>query len=67
MWFEYLSANGTKTETSDRFILLTDELKGIITEQRKRHPDEEFVFPYNADALTHLFKLVCPNHKLHDL
>lgn len=62
-----IKINGTKTETSDRFILLTDELEGIITEQRKRHPDEEFVFPYNADALTHLFKHVCPNHKLHDL
>ena len=38
-----------------------------MAEQRKRHSDEEFVFPYSADALTHLFKQVCPDHKLHDL
>ena len=39
----------------------------IIAEQRERHAGEVFVFPYSADALTHLFKQVCPNHKLHDL
>ncbi len=62
-----IKVNGTKTETSERFILLTDELEKIIAEQRERHPTDVYIFPYSADALTHLFKQVCPTHKLHDL
>ena len=62
-----IKINGTKTETSERYIILTEEIEKIIAQQLERHAGEVYVFPYSADALTHLFKQVCPNHKLHDL
>ena len=58
---------GTKTETSERYIILTNELKEIIREQREVHPFANVIFPYPADTLTHHFKKYCPGHKLHDL
>lgn len=62
-----IKINGTKTETSERFIFLTNELKQIIAEQKEKHPESEYIFLYHGDTLTHLFKTVLSNHKLHDL
>ena len=61
-----IKINGTKTETSERYIILTEELEKIIAQQLERHAGEVYVFPYSADALTHLFKQVCPNHKTYN-
>ncbi|MBQ2701901.1 MAG: site-specific integrase [Clostridia bacterium] len=62
---------GTKTEDSQRYIILTEEVKTILEEQRKQIQKEkikdERVFPYSNQQASKNFKLVCPNHHLHDL
>lgn len=62
---------GTKTEESFRHILLTDEVKNILDEQRKQNEKEGIkgnrVFPYSKGQISKNFKQVCPNHHLHDL
>lgn len=57
---------GTKTETSERYIILSKEARGILAAQKK-YSKNDVVFPFNADLLTHTFKQILPNHKLHDL
>ncbi len=61
-----IKISGTKTDTSERFIPLTDKLAEIIERQRERAKGE-LIFPYYADTLTHHFKRYSPNHRLHDL
>ncbi len=68
---------GTKTVDSYRHILLTDEVKHILAEQRKqteretgtrfqtKHP--ELVFDYSPSYISQAFKKLCPAHHLHDL
>jgi integrase len=72
---------GTKTEDSYRHILLTDELKYILEQQRKQNEQDKFyhgcghlhktqdcfVFPFGAEHISRAFKQVCPSHHLHDL
>ncbi len=65
---EIITIKGTKTEESYRDILLTKEVKYILSERRKQVPIEESkVFNYSKEYVSRLFKKVCPNHKLHDL
>lgn len=62
---------GTKTEESNRYIVLTPDVKKILEKQRLQNEKEkikgELVFPYSITRMSKNFKLVCPNHKLHDL
>ncbi len=66
-----LLIRGTKTENSMRYILLTDELKGILAEQKKQNEKEKRdgarVFPYCAETVSRAFAALCPNHHLHEL
>lgn len=62
---------GTKTEESYRHILLTDEVKDILEQQRIQNEKDGIngcnVFPYSLQQISKTFKLLCPNHHLHDL
>ena len=72
---------GTKTEGSYRTILLTDEIKQVLAEQRKQNAADrqrrgrgvfhvcsaERVFPFSAEYISRAFKQFCPAHHLHDL
>lgn len=72
---------GTKTEGSDRSILLTDEVGYILEEQRKQNEREKemrsrgryhqapesIVFPFGLEQTSREFKRLCPNHHLHEL
>ena len=72
---------GTKTEGSYRTILLTDEIKQVLAEQRKQNAADrqrrgrgvfhvcsaERVFPFSAEYVSRAFKQFCPTHHLHDL
>ncbi len=62
---------GTKTEESYRHILLTDEVKDILERQRIQNEKDGIkdcnVFPYSLQQISKTFKLLCPNHHLHDL
>lgn len=72
---------GTKTERSSRYILLTNEVKTVLEEQRKQNEREKekrsrgqfhkapdtIIFPFTAETLSRTFKKLCPNHHLHDL
>lgn len=63
--------NGTKTEESQRKIILTDPLIDILAERKKQAKKErvksEFVFPYALETISRNFKKLCPKHHLHDL
>jgi integrase len=68
---------GTKTEDSYRHILLTDDVKDILQNQRKQNEkekqagrlkaDDERIFPYCMETVSRTFKRLCPNHHLHEL
>lgn len=59
---------GTKTEDSFRYILLTDEVKRILAEQKKQvNVKGGRVFPYAKEWTSRQFKKLCPAHHLHDL
>lgn len=72
---------GTKTEGSYRSIPLTDDLKYVLSEQRKQNEAdklrkgrgkfhearENMVFPFSAEYVSRTFKELCPAHHLHDL
>lgn len=62
---------GTKTDESYRHIILTDEVKEILDNQRKQNEEKGIkgnqVFPYSSQRMSRYFKSVCPNHHLHDL
>lgn len=72
-----ITIRGTKTEGSFRTILLTDEVKAILEEQRKQIEKEkgtkyesknpEKVFDYSPSYVSQAFKKLSPNHHLHDL
>ena len=73
--------HGTKTEGSYRSIPLTDDLKYVLSEQRKQNEAdklkkgrgkfhearENMVFPFSAEYVSRTFKELCPAHHLHDL
>lgn len=60
-----LKIHGTKTESSERIIPLFTKLEELI---RSMTPDENgFYFILHPQTVTHAFKDLCPNHKLHDL
>ena len=55
---------GTKTVLSDRTIPLFPDCR-VLLNSIKRVDDK--VFHHRASYVTHLFKKLCPTHKLHDL
>ena len=62
---------GTKTENSDRFIILTDEVQKILDGQKaqckKEKINDKRIFPYSKQQMSRIFRELCPNHHLHDL
>ncbi len=66
-----LLIRGTKTDTSCRYVLLTDEVKEILVRQKeqnaKEKKDGERVFPYVAQTVSKAFAALCPGHHLHEL
>lgn len=62
---------GTKTDDSERYIVLTPAVYDILFQQKeylgKINKMGEFVFPYNKQTASKNFKKLCPNHHLHDL
>lgn len=62
---------GTKTDTSDRFIPLFEDLEillDILSDCNLSFPySNNRIFRHRADFCTKQFKKYCPNHKLHDL
>lgn len=72
---------GTKTEESDRFIPLSEEVRAILEGQRKQNARERkarkqgkyhrapdyIVFPFGLEQTSREFKRLCPAHHLHDL
>lgn len=59
--------HGTKTESSERVILLSDRLKAVLQKQKQQAYAGGLIFPFDASNVSHAFKRYCPNHKLHDL
>lgn len=63
--------NGTKTEDSERYIILTPAVIEILAQQKKLlekiKKSGALVFPYNIQTASKQFKALCPNHHLHDL
>ena len=66
-----IQIKGTKTESSSRRIVLTNDLERILEERKKQAKKENckspFVFPYSKEHVSRKFKELCPNHHLHDL
>ena len=72
---------GTKTEESDRYIPLTEDVAAILEGQRKQNKKERkarkqgkyyqapegVIFPFVKEQTSKAFKKLCPNHHLHDL
>ena len=59
-----IQIKGTKTETSARNILLTDEVETILNGQKKQNEERGIkgrrVFPYSAQQASRHFKTLCP-------
>ncbi len=68
---DLLLIRGTKTEESCRFILLSDDVRKILAEQKKQNVaekrDGDRVFPFCAENVTRAFAALCPGHHLHEL
>ncbi len=66
-----LFIHGTKTENSLRYILLTDEVKELLTQQKKQNlkekRDGDRVFPFAPETVSRAFAALCPTHHLHEL
>ena len=66
-----IRVRGTKTENSDRFIILTDEVASILEGQKaqceKEKINDKRIFPYSKQQMSRTFSELCPNHHLHDL
>lgn len=62
---------GTKTEESERKIVLRQDIQEILDGQKGQLKKEkikgEFVFPYAPETISRNFKKLCPTHHLHDL
>ncbi|MBO4940310.1 MAG: site-specific integrase [Clostridia bacterium] len=62
---------GTKTEGSDRYIIMTPDVQVLLIEQQRQNRKEKLktdrIFPYCKEQMSRFFKSVCPNHHLHDL
>lgn len=62
---------GTKTENSDRFIILTEAVEKILEGQKLQCKKEKIhdkrIFPYSKQQMSRVFRELCPNHHLHDL
>lgn len=54
---------GTKTQLSDRYIPLFDNLRKLLSDL----PEHGALFPFHSDYVTKQFKKYCPAHTLHDL
>lgn len=57
--------HGTKTEGSERALPISEPLMEVLDVLGRK--DEGKLFPYQPDTITHVFKVLCPKHKLHDL
>ncbi len=66
-----LLIRGTKTEDSLRYILLTEEVAKLLSEQKKQNKKEgldgERVFPYAPTTVSKVFVKLCAGHHLHEL
>lgn len=76
-----LLIRGTKTQDSNRFIPLTEEIAAILEGQRRQNKKERkarkqgkyhqapdsIVFPFGIEQTSREFKKLCPTHHLHDL
>lgn len=66
-----IQIKGTKTETSARNILLTDDVEKILKGQREQNEARGIkgkrVFPFSPQQASRHFKELCPNHHLHEL
>lgn len=60
-----LYIHGTKSEGSERALPISEPLMQVLDELGPR--EEGKLFDINPDTVTHAFKVLCPNHKLHDL
>ena len=62
---------GTKTNNSERLIVMTDEVEKIIDNQLKQNTKYKYdgnrVFPFSCQQMSRVFRELCPNHHLHDL
>lgn len=62
---------GTKTEDSNRYILLSNDIKEILKGRKQQAKKDKVksnrVFPYSLQTPSKVFKKLCPNHHLHDL
>lgn len=58
---------GTKTDNSDRYIPITNQLKDLINQVIVNKRDNDKLFYYCKNTFYNNFKRVLPNHKLHDL
>ena len=56
---------GTKTVTSDRTVPLFPDCADLLQTLTLLRDDR--IFPHRASYVTHEFKKICPQHKLHDL
>lgn len=56
---------GTKTENSYRTLPINEPLRQVLLDMKPRKTGK--LFDYQPDHITHAFKALCPNHKLHDL
>ncbi|MCL2061518.1 MAG: site-specific integrase [Firmicutes bacterium] len=57
---------GTKTDLSDRYVPLFPQTKTLL-QSLAPAPNGGQIFKFSADFVTHAFKKLCPQHKLHDL
>ena len=67
MYDRILQIHGTKSETSDRCIPISEPLLRVLEELPPPRDDSEKLFKCTADHATKVFKKLCPRHKLHDL
>lgn len=56
---------GTKTKGSERIIPLFENIADLLNDFEPNF--DGFYFPFRGDYPTHVFKKLCPKHKLHDL
>ena len=62
-----IQIKGTKSKTSNRVIPLLPEVEALLNRQKARRYPGEKVFPWCDGHVDHVFKSLCPRHKLHDL
>lgn len=62
---DVLYIHGTKSESSDRVLPISTPLLRVLKELGPKESGK--IFNFLPDHITHVFKVFCPKHKLHDL